>query len=147
MMGNYCYVLLFKSPTEQQIERIRNVFSDYDWSAGFAVEEIENDELINNYLVIKFISRKSFFIHNKNEFILDAAVVESVLTGKGQFLGHLYSLEEGIEKLDSYFFYQPDEVFENDQKIEIGYKIEYGKYSKLIEISDCNSPILNYLIK
>ena len=34
------YLLVFKNPSSEQVEIIRDTFSNFDWSMGFAVEEV-----------------------------------------------------------------------------------------------------------
>jgi hypothetical protein len=128
------YLLVFKKPSLAQIEKIRHIFSDFDWDSGFAVEELVVDEIINNNLLIQFVSAKEFFEKddNSNDITISPTNVEAVLTGKGQFYGTLYSLDIEIEKLDSYFAYLGEATENRDQKNEVIYKIEYGKYSNLV---------------
>lgn len=43
MSNPHMYLLVFKKPTESQIDRIRNTFSDFDWGLGFDVEKVVAD--------------------------------------------------------------------------------------------------------
>lgn len=54
------YLLLFKKPSEKQVELIRETFSEFDWNMGFAVEEVVVDDLLNSNLLIQFVSSKAF---------------------------------------------------------------------------------------
>ena len=76
------YLLVFKKPNEGQIASIRSTFSDFDWSPGFAVEEIVADDLVSNNLLIQFVSFKEFFQKdlNSDEIIIFPTSVEAALT-------------------------------------------------------------------
>jgi hypothetical protein len=39
------YLLVFKNPSSEQVEIIRDTFSNFDWSMGFAVEEVVVNDL------------------------------------------------------------------------------------------------------
>jgi hypothetical protein len=54
------YLLFFKEPSDLQIQIIRETFNDFNWGPGFAVEEIVADQLINENLIIQFVSFKEF---------------------------------------------------------------------------------------
>ena len=125
------YLLVFKNPSHQQIEIIKETFSEFDWEPGFAVEEIITDEIINDNLIIQFVSFKEFFVEDKKnkEVTLYPETINAVLTGKGQFFGSLFS--NNIEDLETYFCYLGNASNERDEKNESIYKVEYGKYSSL----------------
>ena len=143
MESPFMYLLLFKNPSEIQINNIRNTFSDFDWSQGFGVEEIIVEELINNKLIIQFVSFKKFFLENNNEVTLYPNAIESVLTGKGQFLGSLLDKGLGIENLETFFCYLGVAADSREGNSETIYKVEYGKYSKLINVNLTLENILN----
>ena len=136
MKKPFMYLLVFKKPTEDQIDSIRSTFSDFDWAPGFAVEEIVADDLVSNNLLIQFVSFKEFFQKdiNSDEIIIFSTSVDSALTGKGQFFGTLYSLEQNIENLDTYFCYLGEASQSRDIGNETFYKVEYSKYSILNKI-------------
>ena len=139
------YLLVFKKPNEDQIDSIRSTFSDFDWSPGFAVEEILSDDLVNDNLLIQFVSFKEFFQKNLNsdEIIISPNPVEAALTGKGQFFGTLYSLEQNIENLDTYFCYLGEASQSRHIENETFYKVEYSKYSKLNKIDTTIEYLIN----
>ncbi len=125
------YLLFFKNPTKSQITSIRNTFSDFDWGQGFAVEEVVLNELINNNLLIQFVSSKEFFQIENDEIVLFPKTVDAVLSGKGQFFGTLLDNTSDIDTLETYFCYLGIASEIRDTNNEIVYKVEYGKYSNL----------------
>ena len=145
MKKPFMYLLVFKKPNEGQIASIRSTFSDFDWSPGFAVEEIVADDLVSNNLLIQFVSFKEFFQKdlNSDEIIIFPTSVEAALTGKGQFFGTLYSLEQNIENLDSYFCYLGEASQSRHIENETFYKVEYSKYSKLNKIDTTLENLIN----
>ncbi len=131
------YLLLFKKPSENQINSIRSTFSSFDWHAGFAVEDVIANDILNDNLVIQFVSFKDFINENQDsdEVTLFPNTIESTLIGKEQFLGTLLSLEEEIETLDSYFGYLGNATKERNSKNEVLYKVVYDKYSMLDKLN------------
>ena len=127
------YLLIFKNPSETQIQKIKNVFSDFDWNQGFAVEEVVVNDIVNNNLLIQFVSFKDFFVQDESssKITIFPINVEAVLTGKGQFFGTLNDIDLEIAKLDTYFAYLGEATEGRNQINEVIFKIEYGKYSKL----------------
>ena len=130
------YLFIFKKPSEIQIEAIRNTFSDYDWDAGFAVEDVIANDILNENLIIQFASFKEFAFEPKNSDLITLYpnTIESVLTGKGQFFGHLLSLDLKIENLDTYFCYLGEASEQRNTGNEVFYKVEYDKYSILHKV-------------
>ena len=130
------YLFVFKKPNEIQMQAIRNTFLDYDWDAGFAVEDVIANDILHKNLIIQFASFKEFSFEPKdsNEITLYPITIESVLTGKGQFLGHLLSLCLKIENLDTYFCYLGEASEERNTENEVFYKVEYDKYSTLHKV-------------
>ena len=145
MKKSFMYLLVFRKPNEGQIDSIRSTFSDFDWSPGFAVEEIVVDDLVSNNLLIQFVSFKEFFQKdlNSDEIIISPASVEAALTGKGQFFGTLYSLEQNLENLDTYFCYLGEASQSRQIENETFYKVEYSKYSKLNKIDTTLENLIN----
>lgn len=145
MKKPFMYLLVFKKPTEDQIDSIRSTFSDFDWAPGFAVEEVVADDLVSNNLLIQFVSFKEFFQKDKNsdEITIFPTSVESALTGKGQFFGTLYNLEKKIENLDTYFCYLGEASQNRDIENETFYKVEYGKYSLLNKVDTTLENLIN----
>lgn len=139
------YLLVFKSPTEEQIEKIRAVFSDFDWNMGFAVEEVVANDIFKDRLVIQFVSSKTFVSREENsdELTLFPETVEAVLTGKGQFFGCLRTASIGIEKLESYFGFLGIASEERNPDEEIIYKVTYGKYSTLEKVNLSLEQLIN----
>ena len=131
MISPDMYLLLFKKPSDLQIQIIRETFNEFDWEPGFAVEEIVADQLINDNLIIQFVSFKEFIKKDKKtkEITLYPETIEAVLTGKGQFFGSLYSSD--IEDLETYFCYLGHASNEREEKNESIFKVGYGKYSSL----------------
>ena len=131
MISSSMYLLIFKKPSELQIQIIRETFKEFDWQPGIAVEEIVADQLINDNLIIQFVSFKEFIEKDKKTkgITLYPETVEAVLTGKGQFFGSLFSND--IEDLETYFCYLGDASSERDEKNETIFKVGYGKYSSL----------------
>ena len=131
MISPSMYLLIFKKPSELQIQIIRETFKEFDWEPGFAVEEIVADQLINDNLIIQFVSFKEFIEKDKKtkEITLYPETVEAVLTGKGQFFGSLFISD--MEDLETYFCYLGYASNERDEKNESIFKVEYGKYSSL----------------
>ena len=113
------------------IQIIRETFKEFDWEPGFAVEEIVADEIINDNLIIQFVSFKEFVVEDKKtkEITLYPETIEAVLTGKGQFFGSLFS--NNIDDLETYFCYLGNASNERDEKNESIFKVDYGKYSSL----------------
>ena len=130
------YLLVFKNPSSEQVEIIRDTFSNFDWSMGFAVEEVVVNDLFQNNFLIQFVSSKVFIGRDSDsdELTLFPTNIEAVLTGKGQFYGELRNSSSGIENLDSYFCYLGEASDNRDSKNEVIYKVEYGKYSSLNKI-------------
>jgi hypothetical protein len=139
------YLLLFKKPSEKQVALIRETFSEFDWSMGFAVEEVVVDDLLNSNLLIQFVSSKAFFEldSSSNELTLFPTTVEAVVTGKGQFLGTLRNLGQGIEELETFFIYLGEASENRNVESEIIYKVKYDKYSDLIKIDTRLEVLLN----
>ena len=131
MSSPLMYLLVFKKPSKEQIKIIKETFSQFDWKPGFAVEEIVADEIINDNLIIQFVSFKEFVVEDKKtkEITLYPETIEAVLTGKGQFFGSLFS--NNIDDLETYFCYLGNASNERDEKNESIFKVEYGKYSSL----------------
>lgn len=125
------YLLVFKKPSDQQIQIIRETFNNFDWEPGFAVEEIVANQLINDNLIIQFVSFKEFIKKDKKtkEITLYPETTKAVLTGKEQFFGTLFSSD--IEDLETYFCCLGDASSERDEKNESIFKVVYGKYSSL----------------
>ena len=131
MSSPLMYLLVFKKPSQEQIKIIKETFSQFDWEPGFAVEEIVADEIINDNLIIQFVSFKEFVLEDKKtkEITLYPETIEAVLTGKGQFFGSLFS--NNIDDLETYFCYLGNASNERDEKNESIFKVDYGKYSSL----------------
>ena len=131
MSSALMYLLVFKKPSQEQIKIIKETFSQFDWKPGFAVEEIVADEIINDNLIIQFVSFKEFVVEDKKtkEITLYPETIEAVLTGKGQFFGSLFS--NNIDDLETYFCYLGNASNERDEKNESIFKVDYGKYSSL----------------
>jgi hypothetical protein len=127
------YLLVFKKPTETQVESIRETFSNFDWSIGFAVEEIVVNDMLHDNLLIQFVSFKEFIQNDGDgdEITLFPETVEAVLTGKGQFYGALRNLAQGIEELESYFAYLGVASENRDAASEVIFSVKYDKYSTL----------------
>ncbi len=143
MENLHMYLLVFKKPSKSQIAIIRNIFSDFDWGQGFDVEEVVVNEVINDNLLIQFVSFKEFFQNENNEITLYPLTVDAVLSGKGQFLGTLLDSAKEIDKLDTYFCYLGIAADNRDEKNEIAFKVEYGKYSSLNKIDLALGQLIN----
>jgi hypothetical protein len=134
MENPYMYLLVFKKPSKSQVEIIRNTFSDFDWSQGFDVEEIVANDIVNDNLIIQFVSFKEFFQNNGNEITLYPQTVEAVLSGKGQFFGTLFDSGKGVEELDTYFCYLGEASEIRDLEHELYFKVDFGRYSSLTKV-------------
>ena len=97
------YLLVFKKPNESQVQIIRETFNDFDWEQGFAVEEIVADQLVNDNLIIQFVSFKDFVQKDEKsgKLTLYPETTNAVLLGKEQFLGNLYNND--IENVETNF--------------------------------------------
>ena len=137
MENPHMYLLVFKKPSNGQVEIIRNTFSDFDWSQGFDVEDIVANDIINDNLILQFVSFKEFFQKIENGITLYPLTVDAVLSGKGQFFGTLIDSGNGIENLDTYFCYLGEASESRNLENELYFKVEFGKYSALnqVEIS------------
>ena len=131
------YLLVFKKPSENQINSIRSIFSSFDWDAGFAVEDVIANDILNGNLVIQFVSYKDFVNENQesDQVTLFPDTIESTLIGKAQFFGTLFSLGEEIENLDTYFGFLGDAMETRNPENEVLYKVEYDKYSILHKLN------------
>jgi hypothetical protein len=131
------YLLVFKKPSVNQINSIRSTFSSFDWDAGFAVEAVIANDILNDNLVIQFVSSKEFVNDNQDfdEVTLFPDSIESTLIGKAQFLGTLLSLGEEIERLDSYFGFLGNANEKRNPENEVLFKVEYDKYSILHKLN------------
>jgi hypothetical protein len=134
MENPYMYLLVFKKPSKSQVEIIRNTFSDFDWSQGFDVEEIVANDIVNNNLIIQFVSFKEFFQNNGNEITLYPETVDAVLSGKGQFFGTLFDSGGGVDGLDTFFCYLGEASETRDIENELYFKVEFGRYSSLNKV-------------
>lgn len=145
MSSPLMYLLVFKKPSHQQIKIIKETFSDYTWKPGFAVEEIVADEIINDNLIIQFVSFKEFVIEDKKtkEITLYPETVEAVLTGKEQFFCSLFFNSSNIRDLETYFCYLGNASNERDEKNESIFKVEYGKYSELNKVDTTLENLIN----
>ncbi len=139
------YLLVFKNPSDEQVETIRGVFSEFDWSMGFAAEEIVANDILKGRLLIQFVSSKVFVTkeNGSNELTLFPTSVEAVLTGKGQFYGALRNADCGIENLESYFAYLGIASENRDPENEIIYKVTYDKYSSLNKVNMTLEELIN----
>lgn len=139
------YLLVFKKPSVSQIDSIKETFSNFDWSMGFAVEAIVANDMLKENLLIQFVSSKAFFQQDEssNELTLFPINVESVLTGKEQFFGTLRNLDQGIEALETYFAYLGKASEDRDIESEMIYKVEYGKYSDLQKVDLSLEELIN----
>lgn len=137
MENPHMYLLVFKKPSNGQVEIIRNTFSDFDWSQGFDVEDIVANDIINDNLILQFVSFKEFFQKIENGITLYPLTVDAVLSGKGQFFGTLIDSGNGIENLDTYFCYLGEASESRNLENELYFKVDFGKYSALnkVEIS------------
>ena len=135
MISPNMYLLVFKKPTESQVQIIRETFNDFDWEQGFAVEEIVADQLVNDNLIIQFVSFKDFIQKDEKsgKLTLYPETANAVLLGKEQFLGNLYNND--IENVETYFCYLGEASDERDIANEIFFKVEYGKYSSLEQVN------------
>jgi hypothetical protein len=137
------YLLLVKKPSADQAEIFRAAFRDFAWSQGFAVEEIVTDEIVNGDLLIQFLSFKEFFQKNEEFISLNPDTVESVLTGKGQFFGALYSQDIAIEEKETYFVYLGEASESRAIENEAVYQVELAKYSDLKKMDLSLENVLN----
>lgn len=137
MENPHMYLLVFKKPSNTQVQIIRNTFSDFDWSQGFDVEEMVANDIVNDNLIIQFVSFKEFSQKTENGLTLYPLNVDAVLSGKGQFFGTLFDSGNGIENLDTYFCYLGEASESRDIETELYFKVEFGRYSPLnkVEIS------------
>ena len=134
MENPHMYLFIFKKPSKSQVEIIRNTFSDFDWSQGFDVDEIVANDIVNDNLIIQFVSFKEFFQKDGNEISLYPQTVEAVLSGKGQFFGTLFDSGKGVEALDTYFCYLGEASESRDIEQELYFKVDFGRYSSLNKV-------------
>ena len=141
----FMYLLVFKNPSDEQVDSIRSVFAEFDWNLGFAVEEIVANDMLNENLLIQFASPKVFISKEEgsDELTLFPTTVEAVLTGKGQFYGALRNLDAGIENIESYFVFLGNASENRNLEDEIVYKVEYGKYSSLNKVDTPLEKLIN----
>ena len=141
----FMYLLVFKNPSDEQVDSIRSVFAEFDWNLGFAVEEIVANDMLNGNLLIQFASPKVFISKEEgsDELTLFPTTVEAVLTGKGQFYGALRNLGAGIENIESYFVFLGNASENRNPEDEIVYKVEYDKYSSLNKVDTSLEKLIN----
>ncbi len=101
---------------------------------GFDVDEIVANDIVNDNLIIQFVSFKEFFQKDGNEISLYPQTVEAVLSGKGQFLGTLFDSGKGVEALDTFFCYLGVASESRDIEQELYFKVDFGRYSSLNKV-------------
>jgi hypothetical protein len=136
------YLLLFKKPSEEQVEFIRNHFKDFSWSPGLYVEDVVLDEVINDNLLIQFVSSKEFCKINNDKISLISDTI-GVLTDKGNFFSSLYFQSLNFDLLETYFCFLGTASENRDASNEAVFKVEYANYSNLTELEISLEELLN----
>jgi hypothetical protein len=127
------------SLSEEQIDEVRACFEDYDWDAGFAVEEVVTNEVVNRKLLIQFVSRKSFIFDNFDDL---GSNIFTRMVGKEQFLSNLF-YGGNMENVEAYFCYLGEPSDKRSKTREEIYKIEFDKFSTFTKVNCALEDILN----
>jgi hypothetical protein len=136
----YVFMFCFFNRKDQKIsppfglEEIRRVFYDYDWDAGFAVEEVIVDDVIENKLIIQFVSRKGFNVQLED----DPNNILNSIIGKEQFISNLFfqltdgnPKENSLNGLEGYFCCLGLSSLTRDESREQIFEIGFSKYGEL----------------